>query len=297
MARRGEYRLASGDPPFTPGLEAGGYVEAVGKDVPPELVWKRIILGADVPRPATGRGGTYRSYYVADAKDVVLAPDVIPDEQLGTLWLPFLTAWGCLVWKQEISPGQVVAFPAATSSVALAGSQIAKRHGATTIGLTSHASKMEVLKSIPEAQYDHIVVTHDAGNVMGSWHKQIRRITDNHGVDVFFDPVASGQYLDMEIKCLAQNGTVWIYGLLGSPGIVDVSPLIRKHGAIRGWLLGEVAEGGESILAKGYSHILEGFARGDYRQHMARVFRLADVREAHIVMAQGGHIGKMVLVP
>jgi NADPH:quinone reductase-like Zn-dependent oxidoreductase len=33
MARRGEYRLSSGDPPFTPGLEGGGVIEAVGADV------------------------------------------------------------------------------------------------------------------------------------------------------------------------------------------------------------------------------------------------------------------------
>jgi NADPH:quinone reductase-like Zn-dependent oxidoreductase len=297
MARRGEYRLASGDPPFTPGLEAGGYVEAAGEGVDPELVGKRVTLGVDIPRPATGRGGTYRSCYITRAQDVVIAPDAIPDDQLGTLWLPFLTAWGCLVWKQQITPGQVVAFPAATSSVALAGSQVARRQGAVTVGLTSHASKVAVLESIPEAHYDHLVVTHDADHKMMSWHKQLRKITSNHGVDVFFDPVASGAYLDMEIKSLAQEGTIWVYGLLGSPGTVDVSPLIRKHAAIRGWLLGEVAEAGEQVLSNGYKNIMDGFASGDYRQHMAETFALEDVQHAHNEMAKGKHIGKMALIP
>ncbi len=33
MARRGEDKLISGAPPFTPGIEGGGYIEAIGDRV------------------------------------------------------------------------------------------------------------------------------------------------------------------------------------------------------------------------------------------------------------------------
>ena len=89
MARRGEYRLSSGDPPFTPGLEGGGVIEAIGPEVPENLLNQRVILKADAPRPFSGgSGGTYRSHYVLPHTSVLPVPDTLPDDQLGTLWLP-----------------------------------------------------------------------------------------------------------------------------------------------------------------------------------------------------------------
>lgn len=294
MARRGQYRIASGPPPFTPGLEAGGIVQAVGQGVADRTPGQRVILTADAPRGRGGRssGGTYRSHYLCDASLTIPAPAAVPDEQLGTLWLPYLTAWGCLVWKQRLRPGQIVALPAASSSVALAAAQIVKQIGGITIGLTSSAGKIEKIRAIDQGCYDHLVVTRH-----NDWQAELKRITDRRGVDVFFDPVAAGDYLNAEIRALADHGTIWVYGLLGDPGIVDVQPLIRKQAAIRGWVLSELVAAGREATEPGYHHILDGFADGKFRQHVARAFKLDDVREAHRFMEQGTHVGKLVLVP
>ena len=124
----------------------------------------------------------------------------------------------------------------------------------------------------------------------------LRRITGNRGVDVFFDPVAAGEYLNTEIRCLAAHGTIWVYGLLGQPGPVDVSPLVGKDGAIRGWVLFEML-GHPDALDAGCRHILEGLASGNYVLNVARTFRLDDVQAAHAYMEKGEHVGKLVLVP
>ncbi len=298
MARRGEYRLSSGDPPFTPGLEGGGVIEAVGSGVSNDLIGNRVILSADAPRPnAGGPGGTYRSHYVISPDKLLPAPDKLPDDQLGTLWLPYLTAWGCLVWKQKLQPGQFVAIPAASSSVAIAAAQIVKHLGGVSIGMTTSEDKVELLKQMPESDFDHIVVTHTPDREMLRWDKDIKTITNGHGIDVFFDPVASGAYLNREILSMAQYGTIWVYGLLGEPDKVDVSPLIRNHGAIRGWVLGQLyGEGGEAVQA-GYNEILSGTQEGRYRMHIGGRFKLDDVQHAHAEMEKGRHIGKLVLVP
>ena len=44
MARRGEYRLSSGEPPFTPGIEGGGIISAVGENVSNRQIGQRVIL-------------------------------------------------------------------------------------------------------------------------------------------------------------------------------------------------------------------------------------------------------------
>lgn len=305
MARRGEYRLSSGEPPFTPGLEAGGIVEAVGPGLA-ERDWlgRRVILAADAPRrgmgddtAGDGLGGTYRSHIIARPDQLLLAPDNLPDDQLGTLWLAYLTAWGCLVWKQHLKPGQFVAIPAATSSVGIAAAQIVKRAGAHSIGLTTNADKAEILRFMPENAFDHLLVTHEPDRTMRRWHRDIMQITGGRGADLFFDPVAAGEYLQTEIRALAQHGTIWVYGLLGEPGTVDVSPLIRKHASIRGWVLGELlAEGGDAAR-RGYEEILAAVAAGEFQMPIAARFKLADVRQAHQEMEKGAHIGKLVLVP
>lgn len=298
MARRGEYRLASGDPPFTPGLEGGGIIEAIGEGVSPDLQGKRVTLAADAPRPGSGGpGGTYRSHYVVDANKVLPAPDNLPDDQLGTLWLPYLTAWGCLAWKQNLQPGQFVAIPAASSSVGLAAAQIVKRLGATSIGMTTSEDKARMLSHMDESDFDHMVVTHTTNRQMRKWHRDLHNITGGHGVDVFFDPVAAGEYLNTEIRSLAQHGTIWVYGLLGEHDTVDVTPLIRKHASIRGWVLGELMQEGGDAVQRGYSEILTGISEGRYRMHIGGRYKLHDVQHAHSEMEKGHHIGKLVLVP
>jgi NADPH2:quinone reductase len=298
MARRGEYKIASGEPPFCPGLEGGGVIEAVGDGVDAGRVGERVALSPDAPRQSAsggGLGGTYRSHYVVPADRALVAPDAVPDEQLGALWLTYLTAWGCLVWRQNLKPGQVVALPAASSGVGLAAAQVVRQAGGVTVGLTTGDAKAEALRGLDTAAFDHVVVTHHADGSMRPWHKDMRAIARG-GVDVFFDPVAAGEYLNTEIKCLAQRGTVWVYGLLGEPGVVDVTPLIRKWASIRGWVLGELVAD-EQAWRSGCDAIFAGFEAGVFRQRVDRVFRLDAVREAHEYMERGRHIGKLVLQP
>ncbi len=232
MARRGEYRLSSGSPPFTPGLEGGGVIDAVAPDVVVRQVGDRVILGAAAATPLEPSGqlrGTYRTHFNIRAEDTVVAPANLPDDMLGALWLTYLTAWGCLVWKQKIQRGTTVAIPAASSGVALAACQIARNFGAVPIGLTTCAHKKAELEALAEAPYETIIVTKNREGGNRSWYRDLLKFTGGRGVDVFFDPVASGEYLDNEIRALAMNGAIWIYVLLGQPVKVYVSPLIRKR--------------------------------------------------------------------
>lgn len=297
MARRGEYRLSSGEPPFTPGIEGGGVITSVGSQVTERKVGQRVILTIAAPY----RIGTYRSQFVTPAENTIVAPDGIPDSLLGALWLPFATAWGALVWKQNLQPGKILMLPAASSSVAIAASQIASSIGATVIGTTTSPEKVSTLEDLPAAKYDHIVVTSTSASKdarIGDtepWWRQVKRLTCGKGVDVIFDPVAAGNFLHHEIRLLAKGGTLWVYGLLGTPGTVDVSPLIRKDAAIRGWLLNTLVN--TSAEQEAYQHILKNVAAGIYQMPIAQTFSIEQVRKAHELMESGSHIGKYVLIP
>ncbi|MEM6599192.1 MAG: zinc-dependent alcohol dehydrogenase family protein [Cyanobacteria bacterium P01_C01_bin.69] len=288
MARRGEYRLSSGEPPFTPGIEGGGVISAIGEGVKDREIGQRVILTLGAP---IGKG-TYCSQIVVSADETVPVPEGVPDDLLGALWLPFLTAWGALMWRQQLQPGQTVMLPAASSSVAIAASQVAKQCGAITIGTTTSPEKIDKLNDLKAAKFDHIVLT--TGDKQ-PWWRTVKKITGGKGVDVIFDPVAAGEFLHHEIRLLAKGGTLWVYGLLGQPDTVDVSPLIRKDAAIRGWLLNAIAHTPAEV--EGYRFILEQVSTGAFQLPIAGSFALEDIRQAHEEMESGGHIGKFILRP
>ncbi len=302
MGREGQYKASTGEPPFVPGIEAGGIIEEVGGEVDASRIGERVVVAPTLPRPNAGpHGGTYRSHIVIDESQALLAPDALPNEQLGAVWLPYLTAWGCLAWKDQLKPGAVVGIPAASSSVGLAAAQVVKALGGTAIGLTSSPNKAQAIQSLTTSRFDHIVVTHDKdeqGNrTMRPWHREIKQLTDGKGVDVYFDPVASGEYLSAEVRSLAKGGRIYIYGLLGDPGPVDLSPMIIKNASLHGWVLDEIVQAGDAHWHKACSEILRRFINRTFEQHLSRVYPLAEVQRAHEEMAQGRHIGKLVLVP
>lgn len=302
MGRAGQYKASTGEPTFVPGIEAGGVIEEVGDEVDASRIGERVVLAPSLPRPIDGpNGGTYRSHIVIDESLALLAPDALPDEQLGAVWLAYLTAWGCLAWKDQLKPGQIVGIPAASSSVGLATAQVVKALGGTAIGLTSSPNKAQAIESLTTSRFDHIIVTHDKdeqGNrTMRPWHREMKTLTDGKGVDVYFDPVASGEYLSAEVRSLAKGGRIYIYGLLGEPGVVDLSPMIMRNASLHGWVIDEIIQAGDDVWQQACRAILDHFIDGTFEQHIARAYPLKDVQRAHEEMEQGRHIGKLVLLP
>jgi len=305
MGRRGQYKISTGDPPFVPGLEGGGVIESVAPDVSSLSPGQRVTLSPDITRPGEsgggGRGGAYRSHYTCTPDDALAVPDNVPDDQLGCLWLPYLTPYACLQWLHKLddkpADQRVVTIPAASSSVGLAASQVVKALGGTAIGLTSSPGKVDAIQALPTARFDHLLVTHDDDRQLKPFHRDLFRLTDGRGVNVVFDPVAAGQYLTNEIKALAPDSTVYVYGLLGASGPVDVTPLIRKRAALRGYSNHEITAAGPSVWRPVCQAILDRFADGTFTQQLAATYPLTDVARAHEEMERGRHIGKLALIP
>jgi NADPH:quinone reductase-like Zn-dependent oxidoreductase len=219
----------------------------------------------------------------------------VPEDHLGALWLAYLTAWGCIAWKQEIRTGEAVLITAASSPVAWAAAQIARSRGALTIGVTTSPAKATAMQGMPGNPYDHLIASRDGEGQPRAWTNEVRRLTGTAGVRCVFDPVGAGAHMDQLIKVLGQGGTIWIYGLLGEVGPVNLFPLIRKWASIRGWLLGELVEQGP--LREGMEETLARVATGEWRLPIAASFPLGEVRRAHEVMATAKHLGKLILVP
>jgi len=167
MARRGEYKISSGEPPFTPGMEAGGIIEEIGEKVLDRKKGDRVVLSPGVTRH--GLNGSYISHFICSASETLSVPNSIPNEAIGAIWLSFLTAWGCFSWKQNLQPGQTVLIPAASSSVGIAASQVVKALGGIAFGATSHPEKLNRLIDMKVCTFEHILTTENS-----NWIKQAK---------------------------------------------------------------------------------------------------------------------------
>ncbi|MEM6504292.1 MAG: zinc-binding dehydrogenase, partial [Planctomycetota bacterium] len=125
----------------------------------------------------------------------------------------------------------------------------------------------------------------------------IKSLTGGKGIDVYFDPVASGEYLTAEVRSLARGGRIYIYGLLGDPGPVDLSPMIIRNASLHGWVLDEIIRAGDTVWRQACHDILKHVMDGAFVQHIGGVYPLSEAQRAHEEMERGRHIGKLVLVP
>jgi NADPH:quinone reductase-like Zn-dependent oxidoreductase len=110
---------------------------------------------------------------------VVNHPANVSFEEAAASWMQYLTACGALVGQAKLTQGDSIIVTAASSSVGIAGFQVAKVVGATVIATTRTAAKPQALL---EQGADPVVIT--CGLVA-----RVMEITTGAGARVVFDPV------------------------------------------------------------------------------------------------------------
>ncbi|MBU8828291.1 NADPH:quinone oxidoreductase family protein [Mycolicibacterium goodii] len=192
---RGDYQQKP-DPPFTPGLELCGVVEAVGADADPGLIGTRVV-----GQPVLPHGG-FAEVAVLDAADAFGVPDEVDDTAAATLHLTYLTAWLGLHRRAAVQAGDVVVVTAAAGGVGSAAVQVARAAGAKVIGIASGATKVETVRRLgADLALD------------GTSADAIARVRDfaPAGADIVFDPVGGSAY-EAATKYIAFEGTIVVVG-------------------------------------------------------------------------------------
>ena len=103
--------------------------------------------------------------------------------------------------------GETVLIPAASSSVGIAASQIANMVGAIPVALTRTGKKRQALLDLG---YKHVIATDEQDIV-----SEVRRLTDNKGARIVFDPVG-GPTVAKLAAAMAPRGILFQYGALSS---------------------------------------------------------------------------------
>jgi NADPH:quinone reductase-like Zn-dependent oxidoreductase len=118
----------------------------------------------------------------------------------------------------------------------------------------------------------------------------------DHPADVVLD-IIGAKYLASNIAVLARGGRLIIIGMQGgTKAELDIGALMRGWGSITGTLLRpRPPEEKAEIVAQTVEHVWPMIAAGRVRPIVHATFPLADVAQAHQVLEDSTHIGKVLL--
>jgi len=282
MFRQGQY-LETPELPARLGYEASGIIEQIGPNISQFSIGDKVNV---IPAFSMNQYGTYAEKAVLPVHAVVNQPDNISDSEAAALWMQYLTAWGALIDIGQLTEGQTLLIPAASSSVGLAAIQIANQVGAIPVAVTRTADKKDLLL---EHGAKHVIVSESQQIA-----EQVMLITGGKGADMVFDPVAGPALNDLANAC-GHFAQVIVYGALSTENTpFPLFAALAKGLTFRGYTLFEFTQDAER-LQRGVEFIKKGLAAGHLKPIIAKTFSLDDIVAAHQYMESNQQVGKIIV--
>jgi NADPH:quinone reductase-like Zn-dependent oxidoreductase len=246
--------------PSGEGSDLAGIVEEVGPGV------TRTAVGDEVLGFVETRS-SHAELVVAHSDDLVPRPPEVPWEAAGSLFVAGTTAYAA-VRAVNPAPGESVVVSGAAGGVGSLAVQLAVDAGATVVGLASegHHGWLKEHGVIPVVYGEGVV-------------ERIKAAGGGH-IDAFIDAFGSGY-----VKMAAELGV--------APERIDTIidwAAAQEYGARTD---GSAAAGNASVLAE----LARLIAEGRLEVPIARVYPLAEVREAFRALEERHTLGKIVLRP
>jgi len=282
IQRQGNYPAPAGDSEIL-GLEVAGVVEAIGPEVTRYAPGDRVV--------SLVGGGGYAEYAVALEAHSMPIPESISFEQAACICETYITAYLNLFLIGELQNKRSVLIHGGGGGVATAAIQLCKALSANTeIFVTASPGKIERVK---QQHVDYVI---DYQNQ--DFAAEIRRLSEKRGVDVILDHIGA-KYLESNLKSLAIGGSIIIIGVMG--GIkteINLAMMMVKRQRIIGSVLRSrpVIEKA-SIINKFEQTVMPLFASATIAPLIHASFPLSKAAQAHDLMEQGGHFGKIILLP
>ena len=265
--------------PHVVGYQAAGTIIEVGAEVRDRKVGQRVVT--------SGADGSHGAIRAVAARGSWLLPDSLSVEVGAYIPIPFGTADYCLFEFGRLQAGETVLVQGGAGGVGLAAIQLAKRAGAKVISTAYSKEKLDFLLTLG---VDH-VVNYVASNLLD----EVRRITDNKGVNLVVDPIG-GEVLQNSIRALGYRGRVTTVGNAGREVMkFDLNGLMGMNQYVHGVFLGaEIAT--DRVYNKIQAHI-EAVAKGELKVFIDKQFALFEAAAAHAYIESRQAIGRVLLIP
>ncbi|CAL9491670.1 Phthiocerol synthesis polyketide synthase type I PpsC [Streptomyces sp. enrichment culture] len=280
LQRQGFYDPPPGTSPY-PGLECSGRVAQVGPGVSGWAVGDEVC--------ALLSGGGYAEKVAVPAGQLLPVPEGIGVDRAAALPEVVCTVWSNVFMVAHLRPGETFLVHGGSSGIGTMAVQLAKAVGAK-VAVT--AGTEEKLERCAELGADILINYREQDFVA-----ELREATDGKGADVILDNMGA-KYLDRNVQALAVNGRLVIIGMQGGvKGELNIGALLAKRAAITATTLrARPVEEKVAIVAAVREHVWPLVSGGHVRPVIDREIPMPDAAEAHRVVEDSSHIGKVLLV-
>jgi NADPH2:quinone reductase len=253
---------------------------------PPELP---TIPGGEVAGEVHGRrvialsslgGGGYAELVAVDERAVVPLPEGMSFEEGASFLTTFLTAWIPLTRQVRVTAGSTVLVHAASGGVGSAAVQVAKHLGAHVVATASSEEKREFAREL-------------GADEAYSYEEFAERVR----ADVVLDAVG-GPVFAASLPILNPLGSIVAIGFAAGAW-EDVNPalLTGRNVGVVGFYLGRLMRLRPDVVAEAVGELVGLWHEGVIRPHVGATFPLEHAADAHRLIEERRHVGKVVLVP
>ncbi len=262
------------------GLEASGYVAAVGANVSQWRVGDAIC--------ALTPGGGYAQYCIAPAAHCLPIPKGLTLLEAAALPENFFTVWVNVFDTCKLKAGESLLVHGGSSGIGLTAIQLALAFGATAYTTVGNDAKAAFCKNLGAIVFNYN--TQD-------WAAELAAHTEKRGVNVILDMVG-GSYIEKNLRNLALEGRYcFIAFLQGGSAQIDFRPLMMKRQTITGSTLRARPDAHKAAIAAALkAQVWPLIESGKIKPTIHATFPLAEVAKAHALMESSAHIGKIMLV-
>lgn len=269
------------EPPFTPGVEGAGVVEAVGSAV------DDLEPGDRVAYTSNGPVGSYREGRVLKRSRLVRLPPEIPDETAAAVMVKGATVEYLVRRTYPVQEGDVVLLTAAAGGVGLIACQWLRALGAVVIGTVGSEEKAELAR---ENGCEHVILYRHEDIA-----ERVAEITDGQGCHVAYDSVGKSTF-EASLDSLRKRGTMVSFGNASGP-VDPVAPLtLTKKGSL--FLTRPTVAhyyGSREETEEGLGALFDMIVSGAIEPHIGARYPLRDVAEAHRALENRETVGSTVL--
>jgi NADPH2:quinone reductase len=268
-------------PPYTPGSDGAGLVEAAGDGVTHVKPGDRVFITGTTSPSFTG---AYAELALCRAAQVHPLPEALSFPQGAAIYIPYGTAYRSLIQRARGQAGETVLVHGASGGVGIAATQIARAHGFRVIGTGGTDKGRELVLR----EGAHHVLDHKAPGYL----EKLMALTDGRGVDIILE-MASHHNLGKDLTVLAKYGRIVV---IGCRGPVEINPreAMMRDAAILGMHLGNPSEADAAAIWAGLG---AGFANGTLKPVVGQELPLKDAAKAQQAVMEQSAYGKVVLIP
>ncbi|HEV8391620.1 MAG TPA: NADPH:quinone oxidoreductase family protein, partial [Dongiaceae bacterium] len=238
LVTAGKYQVRQ-EPPFIPGFEAAGTIEAIGPEVTGFQPGDRVM--------AIPEAGAFAEVAILAADRVYAAPKGLDDAEVASFPIAYGTSYVALAEQAKLQAGEALLVHGAAGGVGLTAVEIGKALGAKVIATAGGPDKCAIAKAHGA---DH-VIDYKAEDI----RERVKALVG--GVDVVYDPVG-GSAFEASLRVANWNARILIIGFAGGPvPQIPANILLVKNVAAMGFYFGSWRQRRPEAVAQAFG-VLDG---------------------------------------